>query len=572
MKTNKVLAALALAVATSATLTTFAASVAKVGDAEYDSLQTAFDNASGKTVTLLANVTNDTLTVTGTVTINGGKTLTFKKLAGADSTAKLRLAGISLSNASTGTSEIAVNLEVSTEGENVLYPVYTSSPSEQVYIKVTGNLCGNGTLKQRTGNSYRFVTLTGDNHEFAGTLEFYDTANYVNGFNSSGTSSNAVWNINQNAANILNNNNQIRYWLDAGTNPNYYFGALNGNVQFRAMYYDATAEVGWRNDVESSFGGYLTSNNKYLSIRKIGSNKLTFTGTQMGGLEIKGGNVYLTQANASSGQKALSMDAGTLLDLGGTTQTFTSLVCFGVITNGTLTIASTGTINFGGGAVVDIGNKELSNGTVVINYTGTDGRKITGLDNVAITANGVAQPSFSLEFTSGTGLTLKNNGGKTLTIGTYKTIELSGADTLEEAIVATNGYTIALSSERTDAGQSADYFKLTLIEESGVYYVSYALDENVVMPTLNSAGAFSVSDTTASFAVGNVKPGLWYSVVSSGNVAADKYNYPKESQASAWKQPTDAADLNLELQLPTDSNVQFYKIAVDDVTPEWSAE
>lgn len=410
MKTNKVLAALALAVATSATLPAFAANVAKVDDTEYESLQTAFDNASGKTVTLLANVTNDTLTVTGTVTINGGKTLTFKKLAGADGSAKLRLAGVSLSNAATGTSEIAVNMEVTAEGENVLYPVYTSSPSEQVYIKVTGALSGSGTLKQRTGNSYRFVTFTGDNHEFAGMIEFYDSTQFVNGFSSSGTSSNAVWNINQNAANILNNNNQIRYWLDAGTNPDYYFGALNGNIQFRAMYYDATAEIGWRSDVESSFGGYLTSNDKHLSIRKIGSNKLTFTGTQMGGLEIKGGSVYLTQANASSGTGSLTVGTGTLLDLGGTTQTFASAAIGGTVTNGTLKV--TGVASFAPGAIIDIGDMALSkDADNVVLSCGS----VEDVSNLTVTANGATVAGYSVKATD-EGVVLRRNGGLVIVI------------------------------------------------------------------------------------------------------------------------------------------------------------
>ena len=156
-------------------------------------------------------------------------------------------------------------------------------------------------------------------------------------------------------------------------------------------------------------------------------------------------------------------------------------------------------------------------------------------------------------------------------IGTDTKISLGTSD-LATAEAATNGWTIALSDERTNSGQKAEYFKITLVQEGGEYYVSYALDEDVVRPTLNTPEAFGISDGNTSFAVDNVKAGLWYSVVSSGDVDAASYNYPKESEKDeAGSQATNDAAINLSLPLPTDSNVQFYRIAVDDVEPEWTA-
>ena len=180
--------------------------------------------------------------------------------------------------------------------------------------------------------------------------------------------------------------------------------------------------------------------------------------------------------------------------------------------------------------------------------------------NASLTINGTAYP--------GTAYSIEKCG---VVIGTDTKISLGTSD-LATAEAATNGWTIALSDARTSSGQTAEYFKITLVQEDGGYYVSYALDEAVVRPTLNTPEAFGISGGNTSFAVDNVKTGLWYSVVSSGDVDASSYTYPKTTEKNeAGKQATNDEAINLSLPLPTDFTVRYYRIAVDDVEPAWTS-
>ena len=108
------------------------------------------------------------------------------------------------------------------------------------------------------------------------------------------------------------------------------------------------------------------------------------------------------------------------------------------------------------------------------------------------------------------------------------------------------------------------------MNENGV--IVPKLNPDVVRPLLDTDGEtapMTITSDTASFAVGNVKKGLWYSVVSSDDVAAENYDYPTTAQkTNAGKQATTTDNLSLFIPLP-DSNVQFYRVAVDDVEPTW---
>lgn len=102
--------------------------------------------------------------------------------------------------------------------------------------------------------------------------------------------------------------------------------------------------------------------------------------TGEGALTVKGGG-KLTLSAAYGGTGALTVATGTTLDLGGQTDTFASATIGGTVTNGTLVV--TGKAAFAAGAVIDVGNLALADGTVVLACGSVD-----GLENLSVTANG----------------------------------------------------------------------------------------------------------------------------------------------------------------------------------------
>ena len=351
-----------------------------------------------------------------------------------------------------------------------------------------------------------------------------------------------------------------------------------------------------------------------------GSGTIAFTGTYSGSgnVTVSGGNLFLT--NMTGLNLAQATDSGSIYIGNSSSATLTNPNCdiakislWGDGTGSTLNVSGgtfkTSDLALGTTTKVTAENVEmeigsLSGGGSLNAELKTGGSfkftsaidmssKVTAIDATAISSSEktvvlLTAPSTSTFDTSkitissamtteGYSIKLVTNDDGTksivatkgeIIVGIQAKITLS-ASSFADAQSETNGWTIALSSERTNTGQSANYFKLILAEESGAYYVSYALDESVVTPTLNTAGAFGVSGTEASFAVDNIKRGLWYSVVSSDDVTAENYDYPTtEQKTNAGKQATTTDNLSLSIPLP-DSNVQFYKIAVDDVEPTW---
>lgn len=119
-------------------------------------------------------------------------------------------------------------------------------------------------------------------------------------------------------------------------------------------------------------GGTIDANGHDIAI----ANEITGEGA----LTVKGGG-KLTLSAAYGGTGALTVESGTTLDLGGQTDTFASATIGGTVTNGTLKV--TGKAAFAAGAVIDVGNLALADGTVVLACGSVD-----GLENLSVTANG----------------------------------------------------------------------------------------------------------------------------------------------------------------------------------------
>ena len=146
----------------------------------------------------------------------------------------------------------------------------------------SGNVTGDGEISL-TGKRATF-TLSGDWREFAGTVNVVGDGierNKTTITSEYATSSNAVWNV-------TNSNDEGHldscFWqVESKT---LYFGALNGTVRSHAKYHN-TLEIGARN-VDCAFGGRIGAT-KQNHIKKVGTAKLTFTGSDLGNVDITNG-------------------------------------------------------------------------------------------------------------------------------------------------------------------------------------------------------------------------------------------------------------------------------------------
>lgn len=88
------------------------------------------------------------------------------------------------------------------------------------------------------------------------------------------------------------------------------------------------------------------------------------------------------------------------------------------------------------------------------------------------------------------------------------------------------------------------------------------LDPAKVTPTLNESVSqpFSLDASDASFSIGNVRKGLWYSVKST-NTPDGEYTYGAKQQAAE-----DGEKISLSVALP-ESGVKYYRLVVDDEEP-----
>ena len=151
-------------------------------------------------------------------------------------------------------------------------------------IRINGDLTGNGTLKIGKGDTSldeRVVCeLNGDNRAFAGTIlvpNDKNTRNNTKLMSANASSSNTSWTV--------YNSSKEQFLPFSGQTV--CFGALNGAIYQASTYYNNVFEIGALNE-DCSFGGKLgaTSQNH---ITKVGTATLTFSGSDMGNLVVKGG-------------------------------------------------------------------------------------------------------------------------------------------------------------------------------------------------------------------------------------------------------------------------------------------
>ena len=187
--------------------------------------------------------------------------------------------------------------------KNQFYGHYTTKSGNPdqggTRINFSGKLTGDGYL-QIIG-CRATDTMSGDWSEFSGTVELWDdrvSRHTVQLTSACVGSSNAVW-----IANISSQNPFAQGGLTT------YFGALNGAVHQPKNNYNGTWEIGALNQ-DCAFSGQIGASS-YNHIRKVGTATLTFTGSHLGNLEVKGG-VFAsgTQSAIPNGNITFSGEGG----------------------------------------------------------------------------------------------------------------------------------------------------------------------------------------------------------------------------------------------------------------------
>ena len=145
------------------------------------------------------------------------------------------------------------------------------------------------------------MKFSGDNSDFWGTFTSsnYNQRDCTDMGDNTSSSSNAVWNV-------YTYNNARATWI-VKKREWFYFGALNGGLQFDGDHSDsqctACIEVGARDDVESRFGlASWPNDNLGYDVRKVGANKMSIVGRgnaggnnlfRLNSLTIAGGTAYI---------------------------------------------------------------------------------------------------------------------------------------------------------------------------------------------------------------------------------------------------------------------------------------
>ena len=261
------------------------------------------ENAPAWQVTLSSVPTVTNVTAYGAVTFSGALIRT-ETVVGSATITLGDGAGFRTYDYLNAVMTISADIEAngSAEHPNEIRGYYTTksgSPDKGgTSITFTGNLTGTGTLKIigcRCSNA-----LSGDYTGFAGHLWVVNDGvarNKTYLESASTTSSNAVWTV-------YNDSSDGKFLRFAGQTA--YFGALNGEVYQSTFYYNNIFEIGAAN-VDCSFGGKIGATQQS-HITKVGTATLTFRGSEMGNLVVKGG-VFASQ-NAQSMPKSSITFAG----------------------------------------------------------------------------------------------------------------------------------------------------------------------------------------------------------------------------------------------------------------------
>lgn len=249
------------------------------------------------TVTLPWDVYADTVTLNAAVELSGARTLKAHTINGS--------AELKLNNAHIGSNGAALNvycpLNIMPETTNYIYLQKYDGPDddtkagsaagEAYIVNLRGPLYGRGVLvADHAGVQGVGVKFSGDNSDFWGTFTSsnYNQRDCTDMESSISSSSNAVWNV--------DNFNKSRGTWIVKKRQWFYFGALNGGLQFDGDHSDsqctARIEVGARDNVESTFSlGAWPNDNQGYDVRKVGSNRMTITDRDKRGVD--DGNNYL---------------------------------------------------------------------------------------------------------------------------------------------------------------------------------------------------------------------------------------------------------------------------------------
>lgn len=250
-------------------------------------------------VTLPWDVYAETVTLNANVVLSGARTLKAHTINGE--------AELQLNTANLGSNGAALNvycpLNILPDTTNYIYLQKYGSTAGQAYIvNLRGPLYGRGVLvADHAGVQGVGVKFYGDNKDFWGTFTSsnYNQRDCTDMDNNTSSSSNAVWNVNT-------YNNARGTWIVKKWQW-YYFGALNGGLQFDGDHSDsqctARIEVGARDDVESRFGlASWPNDNLGYDVRKVGANKMSIVGKgnaggnnlfRLNSLTIAGGTAYI---------------------------------------------------------------------------------------------------------------------------------------------------------------------------------------------------------------------------------------------------------------------------------------
>jgi autotransporter-associated beta strand protein len=267
------------------------------------------ENASAWQVNLSTTPTVTNVTANGAVTLTGA----LIRTATVEGSATITLgdsAGFRTYDYIGAEMTISANIEANGTAEhpNEIRGYYTTkggSPDQGgTRITFSGDLTGTGTLKIigcRCTN-----VLSGDLMSFAGHLWIVDDRKprnnaYLESANT--TSSNAIWTV-------YNDGNAGQFLKFGGQTV--YFGALNGTVYQSSSFYNNVFEIGARN-VDCAFGGKIGAT-KQNHITKVGTATLSFSGSDMGILTVKGG-VFAAVNEASFPMTSITFDGeGGLFD------------------------------------------------------------------------------------------------------------------------------------------------------------------------------------------------------------------------------------------------------------------
>ena len=252
------------------------------------------------TVVFTGNISVKSIVLNADATFSGGGT--FNGTLSVTGTGTFRLAGVNFTPGydTKGNTLLSISTPVEICADTTNNITLASRTDRTSYAEISGNMSGAGTLILNEGvPSKDHLYLSGLNSAFTGTIEF--TAESYSGFTSAAAvSSNATYILK--TANVAGHNYTMRA---GGTGTTYTFGALNGIVYFDGnnnskgdQKYGYTLEVGGKNE-NCTLAGSLQRTTSYPSVfRKVGTADFTYTGTQIGNVELANGTYIIGSTDA----------------------------------------------------------------------------------------------------------------------------------------------------------------------------------------------------------------------------------------------------------------------------------